>query len=237
MTRTAGLHRNLVLAVFAWIFAVLVSPLAAQNSGYTGPDTSLLRAEFWADLEPVSGVGDEWPVSDATARSRILEEAAWAYSGLIWGFDFEYEPYDKARSIAERFVLTPLGSLKPEALSFAAGSRKVASDQLWSFVEYRPHAALVELMESYMKDPWKGSQGIGKADMNLGIKGRRAAYEDALRLAVRALLQDLEPNKPRLVRGRVAFERVPTMALMGGYYTSQVRARVMVLEILQYKVY
>jgi hypothetical protein len=92
-------------------------------------------------------------------------------------------------------------------------------------------------MESYMQDPWKGSQGVGKADMNLGVKGRRAAYEDALRLAVRAYLQGLEPNKPRLVRGRVVFERPPTMALMGGYYTAQVRARVMVLEIQRYTLY
>jgi hypothetical protein len=228
-----------VSRVFAWaVFAAcLASSLAAQDSAYTGPDKSLLRAEFWADLAPVPGVGDEWPVSDATARSRLLDEAAWAYSGLIWGFDFEYAPYDKARNIAERFVLTPLGSLKPDSLSFAAGSRKVASDQLWSFVEYKPPAALVELMESYMQDPWKGSQGVGKADMNLGVKGRRAAYEDALRLAVRAYLQGLEPNKPRLVRGRVVFERPPTMALMGGYYTAQVRARVMVLEIQRYTLY
>jgi hypothetical protein len=239
MTPAAGPHRSLsiALAVFVWASALLASPLVAQDSGYAGPDKSLLRAEFWADLSPVPGVGDEWPVSDATARRRMLEEAAWAYSGLIWGFDFEYSPYDKARNIAERFVLTPLGSLKPETLSFAAGARKGFPDQLWSFVEYRPPVVLVELMESYMQNPWKGSQGIGKADMNLGIKGRRAAYEDALRLAVRTHVQGLEPNKPRLVRGRVVFERPPSLALSGGFYTSQVRARVMVVEIQRYKVY
>ena len=237
MTRTAGQHRSLALAVFACGVAILALPLAAEDSGYTGPDRSLLRAEFWADLTPVSGVGDEWPVSDATARARMLEEAAWAYSGLIWGFDFEYTPYDKTRGLAERFVLTPLGNLKPGSLSFAPGAPKASSDELRSFVEYKPSTALVQLMESYMQDPWKGSQGIGKADMNLGIKGRMAAYEDALRLAVRAYLQGLEPNKPRLVRGRVAFERAPTMAILGGFYTCQARARVMVGEILRNKVY
>jgi hypothetical protein len=234
---TRAQHRSLALAAFAWGVAILAPPLAAQDSGYDGPDKSLLRAEFWADLAPVSGVGDEWPVSDATARSRMLEEAAWVYSGLIWGFDFEYTPYDKARGLAERFVLSPLGSLKPDSLSFAPGARKAASGELRSFVEYRPPTALAEFMQSYMQDPWKGAQGIGKADMNLGIKGRMAAYEDALRLAVRAYLQGLEPNKPRLVRGRVAFERAPTMAILGGFYTCQARARVMVGEILRNKVY
>jgi hypothetical protein len=203
----------------------------------------LLRAEFWTDIQPVAGVGEEWPVSRATAAARILDEAAWVYGGMIWGFEFEYTPYDKTRGLAERFVIKPIGSLAPSALSLASGSAtedlppELASNELRSFVEYRPVAALVELMQGYAQDPWKGSQGLGKADMNLGIKGRRAAYEDGLRLAVRALLQGMEPNKPRLVKGRVAFERPPSMSIKGGYYTAQLRARVMVIETIPYKLY
>jgi hypothetical protein len=215
----------------------------AAASFAQAPGKELLRSEFWTDLQPVAGVGDEWPVSPATARARILEEAAWVYSGMIWGFEFEYTPYDKTRSLAERFVLKPIGSLEPSALSLASGSAtedlppELASNELRSFVEYRPPAALVELMQSYAQDPWKGSQGLGTADMNVGLKGRRAAYEDGLRLAVRALLQGREPNKPRLVKGRVVFERPPSMTIKGGYYTAQLRARVMVIEVIPYKVY
>ena len=47
----------------------------------------------------------------------------------------------------------------------------------------------------------------------------------------------MEPNKPRLVKGRVALERAPIMAIRDGYYTVSVRARVMVIEVLPYKVY
>jgi hypothetical protein len=176
-------------------------------------------------------------VSAATARSRILDEAAWVYGGMIWGFEFRYSPYDKTRAIAERFEIEPIGALKADALSFAAGARRGASDELRSFVEYSPGADLATLMGSYARDPWKGCQGIGKADMNLGLKGRRAAYEDGLRAAVRSLLQGLEPNKPRLVRGRVVFDRPPAMAIQGGYYTAQTRARVMVVEVLPYKIF
>jgi len=207
----------------------------AFQGGATGP--GLMRYEFWADLEPVAGVGEEWPVSAETARSRILSEAAWVYGGMIWGFEFAYTPYDKARSLAESFVLSPLGGLPPEALAFASGSPKGAISELRSFVEYRPAAGLVDLMAGYAGDPWKGSQGTGKADMALGVKGRRAAYEDALRQAVRSFLQGLDPNKPRLARGRVAFERPPTMAIIEGSYTARVRARVMATEVLPYKVY
>jgi hypothetical protein len=200
-------------------------------------EKELLRAEFWADLEPVAGVGDEWPVSAETARKRVLEEAAWVYGGMIWGFEFRYTPFDKTRAIPERFDLQPIGSLQADTLSFAAGAKPSSMNELRSYVECRPEPSLVSLMGSYARDPWKGCQGIGKADMNLGIKGRRAAYEDGLRAALRSLLQGLEPNKPRLVRGRVVFDRPPSMSIQGGYYTAQLRARAMLIEVLPYKVY
>lgn len=225
------------LALLALGLAWSLCPWAAPGASAQAAGKELLRAEFWADLEPVAGVGEEWPVSEETARSRILDEAAWVYGGMIWGFEFRYAPYDKTRAIAERFEIEPIGALRADALSFATGARRGASDELRSIVECSPSADLVMLMASYARDPWKGSQGIGKADMNLGLKGRRAAYEDGLRAAVRSLLQGLEPNKPRLARGRVVFDRPPAMSIQGGYYTAQTRARVMVIEVVPYKVY
>lgn len=202
----------------------------------------LLRAEFWADLEPVAGVGEQWPVGAEQARRRILEEAAWAFGGMIWGFEFSYTPYDKTRALAERFDVEPIQSLTPRELSGEPGAspssaRAESPDRLYSLVEYRPDAALVALMESYANEPWKDAQGIGKADMNLGVKGRRTAYIDGLRAAVRSLLQGLAPNKPRLAKGRVVFDRPPSMTLIGGFYTTQVRARVMVRELIPYAIY
>lgn len=222
------------------VMAVLTAvPCSAQA------DKDFLRSEFWADLEPVAGVGEEWPVSPEEARKRILAEAAWVFGGMIWGFEFNYTPYDKTRAIQERFDLVPIESLAADAPaisteaspSAAAQSRAINPDRLFSYAEYRPEAALVALMRSYADDPWKGSQGIGKADMNLGVKGRRAAYIDGLRAAVRSYLQSIEPNKPRLVKGRVVFDRPPSLAIIGGLYTAQVRARLMVIEALPYKVY
>jgi hypothetical protein len=210
-------------------------PCAAQAPPLAGK--ALLRSEFWSDIQPVPGVGEEWPVGPEEGRARILAEAAWVFSGMIWGFEFSYTPFDKTRALEERFDLSPIQSLRPEELYLAPGARENLDDARFSFVEYRPEASLVSLMDAYSGDPWKGSQGVGKADMILGIKGRRAAYVDGLRAAVRSLLQGLEPNKPRLVRGRAVFDRPPTMAIIGGAYTSQVRARVMVVELIPYKVY
>jgi hypothetical protein len=232
--RPRALARGVFFGFALVFFALTAAPAGAQASI---AEKELLRAEFWADLEPVAKVGEEWPVSAETARARIREEAAWVFGGMIWGFEFSYTPYDKTRSIPERFEILPIGSLPPDSLSFAAGARRSSMNELRSYVEYRPEVALVELMAGYAHDPWKGCQGIGKADMNLGLKGRRAAYEDGLRAALRSLLQGLEPNKPRLVRGRVILDRPPSMSIQGGYYTAQLRARAMIIEVLPYKIF
>jgi|GEM_PF-1223580 len=217
-------------ALAAWL--CLASFACAEGSV-----REVLRAEFWADVQPVAGVGDEWPVSPATGRARILDEAAWVYGGMIWGFEFSYTPYDKTRGVAERFDLASIGGLRPELLTIAPGAAPRSADEYRSFVEFRPDASLAALMASYEQGPWVSCQGTGKADTILGVKGRRAAYEDGLREAVRSYLRSIEPNKPRLVRGRVAFERPPSMTILDGFYTVRLRARTMVVEIIPYKLY
>lgn len=221
--------RRLLLIVS--LVALAASPLLAENA------KDFLRAEFWADREPVPGTGDEWPVSPALARARILEEAAWVYSGMVWGFDFSYTPLDRLRGLAERFDLKPIQSLEPGELKLAAGERAGDGEAYYAFVEYRPEAGLVSLMDAYAVDPWKSAQGNGKADMNRGVGARRAAYVDGLREAVRALLQSREPNKPRLAKGRVVFDRAPSLVLREGMYTAVVRARAMIVEVLPYTLY
>jgi hypothetical protein len=196
-----------------------------------------LRGEFWADREPVSKEGDPWPVTPEIARQRILDEAAWVYSGLVYGFGYSYTPYDKARGLEERFAVEGLGSIAADSLRLAGGARAPSDYEIRCFVEYRPDESQAALMESYRLDPWKSSQGIGKADILRGVAGRDEAYRDALRAAVRSFLQGLEPNKPRLAKGRVAFERPPSLSVIDGYYVVQARVRVMSTEVLPYGAY
>ncbi len=216
-----GIH-----TVLALIFGLSAS---AQISG------GVIRGEFWADLEPVSKVGDLWPVPPEEALRRIRSEAAWAVSGLVYGFEFEYSPFDSARAIEERFELRSLGSIDPDALSLTGGTRSYY--ELRSYVEYRPNDEEAKLLGTYLRDPWKASQGIGRADILGGVEARSKSYHEALREAVRAHLRGMTPNKPREVKGRVAFERIPNLSLIDGYYVVQARVRVMTLEILPYAAY
>ncbi len=208
-----------------------------------------LRAAFWVETEPVASAGEAWPVSSEEAARRLVDEAAWVFAGMVWGFSFEYVPLDRARGIEEGFVLEPLGSIPwgdprliPGKLE-PAGSRLLPeasfgpSTELRAYVEYRPEAEGARLMEAYGAEPWVRSQGLGRADILGGWKARRAAYEDALREAVREYLRSIEPNKPRRAAGRVVFERVPAITVREGAYLVQARSRIEVLELAPYVVY
>jgi len=230
-----GVNRRGFALLGPLVLALAFSCAPAEAQSDYAP--SSFRAEFWAESQPVSGSGDPWPVPPEERARRIQEEAAWVYSGMIWGFEFSYTPYDKVRRIDERFELTSLGSIRADDERLSFGPAKVKDEETRAFVAYRPLPAEEARVESYSGEPWRSSQGIGRADYILGWKGHRASYEDGLREAVRELLRLIEPNKPRLVRGRVVFERVPPLALDGGFYTCQVRVRVEVSEIQRYEVY
>lgn len=221
------------VAILFCLVPLLAAPAPEQAQALAS--SGLLRAEFWAEAEPVPGVGDEWPVSADTARGRLLDEAAWVFSGMVWGFDFRYSPYDKTRGIKERFDLEPIHSLDAGLLE--AGKLSSGKGSYRAYVSFQIDPSLASLVTSYGHQPWSDSQGTGRADIGGGEKARRQAYGDALRLAVRGYLQGLEPNKPRLVRGRVVLGAVPSLAVIEGFYTAQVRARVMVIEVVPYTVY
>jgi hypothetical protein len=222
-----------VLAFLVLALGASVMPAFAEE----GEAGRRLRSEFWIDLKPVAAVGDIWPLPPEKAERLMLEEAAWVFSGMIWGFEFSYTPLDQVRALSERFELRSLGSIAVGDSRLDSGDMRVAKDEVRSWIEYRPDPVTLAGMARHDIEPWRGTQGLGKADLVLGLAGRRAAYEDATREALRALLRSLEPNKPRLVKGRVVFERVPSITIAHGAYMVQARLRVEVVEILSYNVY
>lgn len=200
-------------------------------------DGGLLRAEFWMELEPVSEEGIPLPIGLDEGARRLLDEATWVFGGMVWGFSYEYEPYDRTRGIAERFKLASLGAIPrrdPRLVPFEA---RFDSSELRAYVEYRPSPAELSLMEGYSRGPWARAQGLGRADLLKGWPGRREAYEDALREAVRAHLRSIEPNKPRRSTGRVVFEAPPRIVVREGSYLVRARARIEVVELLPYVLY
>jgi len=196
-----------------------------------------LRGDFWAELEPVPQEGEPWPLPVETAAERLVEEAAYVFSGMVSGFEFAYTPLDRARGLEESFKLEPVGVLERGDPRLRPGKARLEAGRLVGPVEFLADASDALELEGYGREPWKSAQGRGYAELVLGWKGRRVAYEEAAREAARSLLRLLEPNKPRLVRGRLVFASPPRVAIVDGRYAVTARCRVEVTEVLSYGVY
>lgn len=227
-----GLDRVRV-AFLALVFLAL--PLLAEEPPLA--TRGVLRAEFWSDLNGVPQGGDPWSLPLPVAAERLADEAAYVFAGQVWGFDFEWTPSDKARSIKESFVMKPSGSIPHADPRLVPGDSRVVGQTLRAYVSYSPSATELSMMDAYGRAPWKSAQGTGYGDWLKGLGGRKEAYEDAARDAIRNLLRGLEPNKPRRVRGRAAFDGTPRIAVVDGAYRVQARFRIDVTDVLAYGVY
>lgn len=234
----ASLAASFSAPLSAAILAVALSsaspPAAAQALSRS---LAPLRAEIWVETEPVSASGDPWPVPPQELERRLRAEAAWIFGGMIKGFEFAYAPSDKVRGIAELFVLRSLGGPDPSALVALKPAQASARGTMRSSFECAVDPIAAAALDSFSREPWKSSQGRGRADLLGGHPAKFAAYEDALREAVRELARSLEANKPRSVRGRVVLSAPPSIHIEAGEYRVQARVRIAIEEIVPYRMY
>jgi hypothetical protein len=189
------------------------------------------------DMNGVPGAADPWPLPVSVAANRLADEAAWIFAGEVWGFEFDWTPSDRARNIAEYFMLTPMGAIQRGDERLVPEEAHTEGSSLLAWVSYRPSEADATLLASYGRSPWRSAQGMGKASYLKGYEGRRLAYEDSAREALRDLLRGMEPNKPRRVRGRIVFAGQPRLIVSGGNYVAQARFRIDETDLQSYEVY
>ena len=196
-----------------------------------------LRAEFWTDLDGIPRDGEEYPISDAEAARRILDEAAWVFSGMVDGFDFEWTPANTGRKIDESFTLLPLGSIQRGDPRLVPGAARHGPDRMSAWVEFQPDESDARSLESSRGAGWKSSQGMGGVDRMRGYVGRRESYIAAIKSGIENYLRSVEPSRPRVARGRVAIGAPPTLAIVGGEYRVQARLRIQFAEIRRWSIF
>jgi len=212
-------------------FALIVAwPASAE-------DSSLLQGELWTELEPVElGIPQAKPDTDKQLRT-ILEEARHYFSGMIWGYTFSYVPYDKARNIAEKFIITqnyvmPWGA---KGLSFTRG--EIRNALLFWILRYEPTLSERSRVDMWRKASVPVAGGIGKGPIDKGTDGKQTAFEQACKQAVRDYARALTRNKPDEVRGTFALTQLPGFRVVDGAYLADVRMRLHIEDIDAYRTY
>lgn len=206
---------------------------------------SVLRGQVRIELEPVrfTQLEDVYIPDADTVRIQALEEAALHFSAIIYGWHFDYEIGERARSIPELFELNPLGRIE-----FGDPRMRVSDvsidDMVFSlWCEYRPDEVQLRHLAAWDAGRNRTIQAYGTgsmyttADPEFWVAGKQAALEDAARAAVRSLLQGTERNRPKESRGRIALVSFPRYFFDAGRWAVSARFMIEITEIVPFAAY
>ena len=225
----------------ACVAAALCLPAEAQT---------ILNEEFWADLEPLApgarpaGDTDEpydFPaphsVSVDTALERILEEARYVFSGMIFGFRFSYTPSDRARNIAEEFSLQPAFQIpRGDPGLFVHQTRREGS-RIYARLRYSLPPVQEAWYEGTLSNIMRSASGVGEAPIFAGYQEKITALENSVKNAVREFARGRIDNKPRRITGTVFLSGAPRMEILSGAFRALSSVRLEIDDVVGYEVY
>ena len=223
----------------AFLVPVLAAVLAASAApAACAQDTDRLTIRPWIELEPLVRIGPgPYPIPVETAQKSLLEIGRVLLSAMVYGWSFSYEPGDRARGVTERFVLTPIAQVAWGSPRLKVLQTEVQDTRLWARISY-----VLDDQESRRRAAWDSgtadlSTGSGSAPLQLGDAGRTASLESAVKDAIRRSLDVRYPNKPRQVTGDVALWADPTVLIRSGTYLTTASVRVVVRELIPYRIF
>jgi len=212
--------------VFVLLYTILVLPLNAEE---------YLTGVFYFPLGPRSLEDLEEPPVEQEVYRRILEEARYVFSGMIYGFSFVYTPSDASRNIDEYYQIEPLAQIPwgDERLKVRS-SRKVSRD-LYITCEYFLTPSQQVRMSTWQRVNHPSGGGLGEAPYFLGWESRFTALEEGIKEGVRNYLRPRIYNKPREIVGEVLLTDVPSFHVDAGMIRANVRMKLNILEVVPYK--
>lgn len=205
--------------------------LAAQTPGPPRPYDGGITLEVWTTEDRIIH-GEH-----STPERRLLEEARYTLSGIIYGWDFEYTPGDSRREVSEYFDLAPLGEVPWGNPGLDVRDLQARQGTLYGQIDYT-----FSRVESAHREQWRSfatarSTGVGTGDLLQGTSGKIAAIEAALHQAVREYLRGRYPNRPREAVGSVALARPPRIRTVAGRYEARVAVFLDVKDVRDYLVF
>jgi len=211
--------------------------LLAVLPAWTQSDNRLF-VRPWVALEPVVRIAtDQYPIPADKAEKAVLEEARVLLSGMVYGWTFDYTPAVSARDVAESFTITPVAQIPWGSPRLRVVETEVADEKLWARVQY-----VMDDAEAARRASWESattllSEGQGKADVMKGAGAKELSFQDAVRDAIRLALHGTYINAPRRITGDVVLWEDPRTTVHSGMYRTVVTVRVLVREVVPYRIF
>lgn len=205
----------------------------------------MLRGQVSMELEPIYGahIDPNYPLDVEMAAKWALEETAMLYSAMIYGWTFSYEVGERARRIDEHIELEPISAIKygDPSLRVMDVSFKDMRINLWT--EYDLSSSQQRRFTVWRSEMIRNAQGIGQgppgniAEYPGWLELKKAALDDAARVALRTILRSSERNRPKEVHGFISLSSFPRYYFAGGRWAVSARFRVQITEIIPFAAY
>ncbi len=246
-------NKNVIILL---VFALLsLFSLNSANKTINAAQDYFIQGIFTADIfsppspEGFTELGDPaWtPLYTAQELAEaVFTEASWVFSGIIWGFTFEYTPYDKTRKVAESFQLTPRGAIKRGSSGLRILETNLDGGTLVVNALYYPTASELSELLAWKQASYKIAQGrayspafppIIAMQAQERVQARITAMGEAVKEAVREYARGITYNKPRIIRGICSLAEQPKIIIASGQYLAQVKIYLHISEIISYGTY
>jgi hypothetical protein len=213
--------------------ALFLAAFALSSAAASGP---LMEVPVWTELEPLMGSATSFAEPDAL-RQRLLEQARSILSGMIYGYRFVYTPSDRARGVADRFELTPLGEITwgDPRLSVAwvqKQERRLAARIAYEMAEFQDARR-----RAWSTNTLPTASGRGEHSLFGGPDARQASLASAIEQAIRDHARGRIDNKPRELRGEVVIWEPPYTFVGPGTYVTTVTVKLRIGEAVPYRVF
>ncbi|MCF6335382.1 MAG: hypothetical protein L3J12_06550 [Spirochaetales bacterium] len=199
-----------------------------------------IEIELWTEIsKTVPAANDENSkyLTDNELARRILEDAAWIISGMIYGFDVVYTPKDTARRVEEYLKVSPVASIPWGDKNLEITDSWNSNGKLQMQIRYYLGSGQITRKELWNSNIFPDAEGVGTVSIFEGYQGRKESVKEGIKDALRNYLRLRYTNKPREINARVLINNPPYTILDAGGYKSRVNITIKFTEIVPYAYY
>ncbi len=196
----------------------------------------IISLHLWQETEPMIWTQEKPRAKEETYR-ELLQEASDILSGMLYGYDFYYVPYDKSRNIAEEFKLTPLARVHwgDPNLKIAATERR--GNRIYVKLNYYLESFQEARRKAWSSNTFPIVSGSGRGNFFAGTTAKSGSISQAIKEAIRNHLRPRVFNKPREINGQLLIWKEPRIIIEKGSYLTRVTIKLRVSEITPYRIF
>ena len=168
--------------------------------------------------------------------NTILNRAQFVFSGMLYGYQFNYTPQDTRREVSEAYSIKLIKEISRGNKSLSVIETFQTDNQVYVRLGYRLNKSDISHREAWNSNSIPVSSGTGTGNRFLNENGRRQALESAMIVAIRNHLR-ARISKPRLIKGEVFIWKTPMTVVSANEFHTTVTIKILIDKIVPYLVF